>query len=557
MNSKNEIPLLIQDFIYAHEYHLLDDEVGQVVTKLMQHGVVDDLVCSLIQTPVKKHKIARMFLGAFELPTLFNGNLIQGINQRGKEIRFPSKYLNGHSLTVGGTGSGKTTKSRFLILQIANSVKGLWCFDFVKQEFAILKPYLKRLGINLLIVPARKVRLNPLQCQEPITPADWASKIADVLVQTLQLSPRATKLLHTTILKMYQQFGIFEGNKHYPTLFDLRETIAADSDANYQAKQAIVDALDPVLMSIGDVLRYRIGWKTQELARRHIVFELGGIAEVDKNLILNSLILPEFTSRVAQGISNPVMNLWICCDEAARLVSSTNQEGGIANLIGLIRGTGIGLDLSVQSCDVMGTVLSNTANKFIGRCGSATDYDKIGASIGLNREQRQWLNFNLHPGLFVGQLGEGGYRKPFVFEIPKMNFDSKLGEKTGGCDDINELMSLPTVIADEFVDWSPMKSKSTEHLYTKSASTRKGELSETELRYVNAVINNPGAPSSALPKLARTSSRQAQKIRQRLIKLGYLREHRVSTGKRGRSAVVLEPLEPALQVVRDMMRNEK
>jgi len=299
-------------------------------------------------------------------------------------------------------------------------------------------------------------------------------------------------------------------------------------------------------------LRYRIGWKTQELARRHIVFELGGIAEVDKNLILNSLILPEFTSRVAQGISNPVMNLWICCDEAARLVSSTNQEGGIANLIGLIRGTGIGLDLSVQSCDVMGAVLSNTANKFIGRCGSATDYDKIGASIGLNREQRQWLNFNLRPGLFVGQLGEGGYRKPFVFEIPKMNLDSKLGEKTGDSDDINELMSLPTVEAKEFNDWPSVKSHSNNRSSVTDTETNKSGLSHAEIRFINTVINNPNSPSSSLSKLAGVSPSKAQELRKSLVDLGYLLENKVATGKRGRESIIVRATPSALKVIRDI-----
>ena len=550
MKTDDAIPQLIQDFIYARDHRLLENEVGQAVVQLMQHGIVDDLVRSLIQNPVRKHKIAQAFVGPYEQPILTHGDLFLGIDQREQPIRFPSKYLNGHSLTIGGTGSGKTTKSRFLILQVASKVKGLWCFDFVKQEFSVLKPYLKRLGINLLIVPARKLRLNPLQCPEHVTPIDWAPRITDILVQTLQLPPRATKLLHTSILKMYQQFGIFEGSKHYPNLFDLWETISADREANHLAKQAITDSLDPVLMSIGDVLRYRIGWTTKDLAKKHIVFELGGISEVDKNLILNSLILPEFTSRVAQGISNPNMNLWICCDEAARLISSKSQSGGIADLIGLVRGTGVGLDLSIQSHDVVHSVISNTANKFVGRCGSATDYDLTGASMGLTREQRQWLTQNLRPGMFVGQIGEGDWRKPFIFKIPKMNLKD-LGNipDTETSDDLKDLMALPTVVADEFTDWRSTRSKAIRSFSRETGE--EGKLSDSEIRYICAVMNNPGKPSSILPKLARMSPKRVQKIRHRLVDVGYLREHSVSTGKRGRAAVVLEPLEPALQAVRD------
>ena len=61
------------------------------------------------------------------------------------------QFLNAHSLTVAGSGAGKTTASYFKILQIAPLVKGLWLFDLRKREFAILKPYLARLGIDLII----------------------------------------------------------------------------------------------------------------------------------------------------------------------------------------------------------------------------------------------------------------------------------------------------------------------------------------------------------------------------------------------------------------------
>ncbi len=549
MKTEGDIPQLVRDLIYARDHRLLDGEVGLAATQALQYGVVDDLVRSLIQGPVRRHRIAQAFVGPFALPRLAHGDLVQGTDLKGRLIRFPSQYLNGHSLTIGGTGSGKTTKSRFLILQIAGKVDGLWCFDFVKREFAVLKPYLAQLGVNLLIVPARKVRLNPLQCPEHVVPTDWAPRIADALVQILQLPARATKLLHVTILELYRGFGIFDGSQHYPTLFELRETIASNSDANHQAKQAVVDSLDPVLMSIGDVLRYRVGWKTQDLARKHIVFELGGTAEVDKNLILNSLVLPEFTSRVARGISNPVMDLWICCDEAARLVSSTSQAGGIADLIGLVRGTGIGLDLSIQSADVVSSVLSNTANKFVGRCGSATDYETIGAAIGLTREQRHWLSMNLRPGLFVGQIGEGDWRQPFVFKIPRMHLDSTLSEeRSRGSNGLEELMALRTIAADEFNDWHSTNPTAT---YRSPAAAASGDVSDAELRYIQAVVDNPGKPSSMLPKLARISPKRAQKIRRRLVERGYLREHRVGTGRRGRAAIVLEPLEPALQAVQD------
>ena len=107
-------------------------------------------------------------------------------------------------------------------------------------------------------------------------------------------------------------------------------------------------------------------------------------------------------------------------------------------------------------------------------------------------------------------------------------------------------MALKTVAADEFIDWLPPKPAAK---YRARAAKSGRDHSDADLRYLQAVINNPGTPSSALAKLARMSPTRAKAIPSRLVELGYVREHRVSTGKRGRAAIILEPLEPALQLV--------
>jgi hypothetical protein len=255
------------------------------------------------------------------------------------------------------------------------------------------------------------------------------------------LPPRASKLLQTAIMQLYERRGMLRGSRDYPTLFDLREEIASDQNSNPPARHAIVDALDPLLLSVGPIFRYRIGWATEDLARFVIVFELGGIPESAKNLILNMLLLAEFASRIARGVSNPSMDLWICCDEAARLTSASNPVCGLSDLMGLIRGSGIGLDLSVQSADIAASILSNTATKTIGRCGSAADYEVMAAAMGLSAGQKLWLRTHLVPGLFVGQLGEGSWREPFVFRVPPMGLVPSAAEPSLG--DLARLPSEP------------------------------------------------------------------------------------------------------------------
>jgi hypothetical protein len=303
---------------------------------------------------------------------------------------------------------------------------------------------LARLGIDLVVLDARALRINPLQVPLGVTPQDWTSRASDMLIQVLGLPPRASKLVQTVLFRLYRKFGVFDGAERYPTLFDLYEAVRADEEANHPARLALLDSLEPVLRSLGpQVLAYRFGWTSTDLAARHLAIEFAGIGEVEKNLLLNSLVLPEFTSRVARGISNPGMDFWILCDEAYRLCSAagSGQTGAIADLVGLVRGTGIGLDLSVLStADLAPQVLSNTATKIMGRCGSAADYAAAGHSMGLSADQIQWAQLNLSPGVFIGQLGEGDWRQPFVFRIPPMRL-REMSQDDGTPD--GRLLALP------------------------------------------------------------------------------------------------------------------
>jgi hypothetical protein len=241
---------------------------------------------------------------------------------------------------------------------------------------------------------------------------------------------------------------------NFPTLFDLFEAVGADTTSNPAARQAILDSLEPVLHSLGpDVLGFRYGWPSYELASKYIAFEASGISETDKDLLLNTLVLPEFTSRVARGVSNPMMDLWICCDEAQRLVSGANvatlQSTAIPDLIPQVRGTGIGLDLSVVSTGgLLRIVPSSCATKVMGRCGSAEDYASAGRDMGLTAEQIQWAQLHLVPGTFIGQVGEGDWRHPFVFRVPKMNLPATAPESSSP-EGIHRLLELPVTRSEE------------------------------------------------------------------------------------------------------------
>jgi len=545
--SNNEFSQLMNDVLFGIRHCLFKDELGLAMMRVFENGVCDDRIAGMISHRVQREKRRQAFCQIpFDRPKLRQGKLMLGYDMDRNPVLIPIQYLNAHCLMIANTGSGKTTKSRFLIIQIVPHVKGLWAVDLRKREFRVLRPYLKRLGINLIIVPGRSFRINPLQVPLGVDPASWAASVASILIQVLSLPPRASKLVQTTIFHLYQKFGILAGRDLYPTLFDLFETIRQNKAANAQSRPAILDSLDPVLSSLGPkALAYRRGWSTSDLASMHLVFEFAGLADTDSNLLLTSTIFSEFSSRIGRGVSNPQMDLWICCDEANRICSASHESTSrISDIVGLVRGSGIGLDFSVLSTDGLASqISSNCVSKIMGRCGSAADYASAGHSMGLSTEQIAWCKLNLRPGMFVGQLGEGNWRYPFVFTIPEMKFPANSAKKSSDLD-LGPIESLPTVFAEEFRNWGQaieVYAGGDNTCQTENASALPTTvLNPAEYRFLVVVAQSPMLSCSSYAKPSQIGQKTAKQLRLKLVEAGYLREHTVAAKGRGRNSILLE-----------------
>lgn len=128
-------------------------------------------------------------------------------------------------------------------------------------------------------------------------------------------------------------------------------------------------------------------------------------------------------------------------------------------------------------------------------------------------------------------------------------------------DGLDALLALPTKPADEFANWM---AKQLNDLPDDVAATTAHKasftqaLSEVELRYLRCVLEQQGKPSTEYAKLAKIGHKRAQRIRQHLFELGYLRERNVNTSQdgRGRMSIMLEPLEPAFTILQQGGKDE-
>lgn len=550
-NALNDVDKLVLAGIRLGAF---EDRLGRTLLRLYRHGILDSWVVGSITGRVNRKLREEAFSTIpFQMPRLRKGDLILGFDEQGNPVCAPFQWMNAGSLTVANTGSGKTTLACFHAAQMAHRVRGMWLTDVRKREFRLLRPELAKQRIDLTVVRSRKYRVNPMQVARDTDPREYASVLSDTLVKVLNLPPRAAVLLTSTMVKLYEEYGIFRGGRKYPTLFHLFDAVRKDRGANAQARQAILDNLEAVLVALGpDVLGYYRGWPVDELAKMHMVFELTGQSEAGKDLILNYLVLSEFISRVSRGISNPGMDLWMNIDEGQRLFSQKKESAGhsgnsITDLAGLVRGAGIGLYVSVLTPDDLSSrIPSLTSTRIIGRCGSVGEYTEAGRFMGLTADQIMWCVHHMVPGLFVGQVSEGSWRYPFLFRIPKLN---KLRPVSDWEAD-ESLKSLANLQVEpvEFATWSAVPSVTVVTDAQDKPCETQG-LGPGELRLLQAVVNYPMRSSSEYVKLAQISPNTLRKLRPILIEKGFIREHVLEKSGRGRGARIWEPLEPARRAV--------
>lgn len=552
MGSKNGKPLTRDEILWGENHDAFTGPVFEALVRNFYLGISDQVCDDLLRSQLwrVRDQLARGLHPPFRKPRLGSGEIALGIGSHNTTPKVPVQYQNAHWFTLGGSGSGKTSRAKYMATRLAPFVEGCWLFDFEKREFASLKDRFFRLGKKLHIVPARELRHNPFQVPAYVDPLAHIPRATRVVANAANLAPRGAKLFSKTTFKRFEKNGVLRGSEHYPTLKEIYNDIEADRTANHQAKSGVLDSLEPILRSIGQVLSYRKGWTPQDLAKLCIAFQFGGLTDEDKALLLNSIILQLFSSRIAQGISNPAMDLWICCDEAERLISSSHgRSSGFLEILGLVRGTGIGLDLSGLTSTVPNAVLSNTASKCLMRCGSAKDYDIVGAAMGLTREQRRWLSLHLQPGQAAVQVGEGEHRLPFLIRFP-IPEPSVLHETNISDADVlaRELSSElaerpPTVNVHTRKSNGPSDAAATpeagparEELPTSPRS----RLRKASLDYLASVATDPFMNATARDRHLELTGFMGNQVRSEIIREGLAKPVRIEPGGRGKGFQLLE-----------------
>jgi len=537
---------------WARAHGAANDRLGRRLQRGLALLPHDELLRSLAETRIRQLKQMSKagLLPPFAQTQLLDGELILGQDLHGSPIRVMLDWLCSGLFTVANTGSGKTNLAYWLISQLAWLACSIWLIEPYKIQFRLLLPLYQHAGKPLITLPWQNARWNLLQCENS-DPRSHAILASDLLVRTLNIPGRAATILRQGIHALYLKFSVTDGSAtRFPTLFHLYEWIRKQKDLNSAGRDAILDRLGTFLMVITPACAaWTRGWTPQALSRHSIVFEMRGASESIRTLLPQSLLFSVFHSRIAKGLMNGPLELLLVIDDAQRIFSDqTSSEGifmALDEALSTVRGAGIGIWPLVQTTiGFSRRARANLAMRTFGRLGTHEDLAVMSADCGLSVEQQAYIQHNLTPGTFVGQIGLGSYTRPFIFQVPLAKLPDGVSEA-----DIQlsqaPLRELPTEFADEFARWSPQMSVEIPTADLKPATT----LSEIELRLLRAIVATPGKTISFYCRIARLNGKRLAEIRERLVSQGYLREHRLATKTRGRTAIVIEPLALAITAV--------
>jgi hypothetical protein len=133
--------------------------------------------------------------------------------------------LTQHLLAVGQSGAGKTTLFYNLIDQLTAP---FWSFD-VKQDYR----HLIHDRDDLLVLPWKELKFNPLKPPQDVLPRRWAQVFAELFGHATALLSGSKNYLMQAIIQLYQLYDLFqEVAPPYPSLHEL-QLLAERENINY------------------------------------------------------------------------------------------------------------------------------------------------------------------------------------------------------------------------------------------------------------------------------------------------------------------------------------
>ncbi|MDS0476800.1 DUF87 domain-containing protein [Natrinema sp. 1APR25-10V2] len=458
-----------------------------------------------------------------------------GTDPDGQPIGLTHDQLNEHLLLVGMTGSGKTTFFYNLMDTCAAMDLPYMVFDF-KNDYRHLAA-----EQDLLVINWRDFKFNPLQPPPGVQPGKWGEILADTFAHATDLLIGSESYFLEQLRLLYSLYDADTATEHWPSVFELRDLVAADeitkASPKFKYKERVASRLSMMTGFSGDIFDCSTGYPLADLLERNVIFELKEPNQYVTNFVVEALLTWIFYYRDAHSQRQELRHL-IMFDEAKRVfdVNRGRQPASgyppIDDLVGKVREFGEGLIVGDhEPSKLTDSLKANTNAKLWLTLGSGTDITEMARTFGLERDETDFTR-TMEKGEALFKLAD---REPVPIHLPDYTVEKTLTEADIRARMENELAALESQARsrpDRFTEYLGI------HEEDRTDDTAAvGEVAETLLA---SVIEAPFLSMAKRYDAIDVDSKKGTQAKNELLTLGLVREVEVATGTPGRNPKLLE-----------------
>jgi hypothetical protein len=329
-----------------------------------------------------------------------------------------------HVAIFGRTGSGKTNVGFLFVQNLLDKGKPFLIFDW-KRNYRDLLPIFKDIAIFTVGREISPFTFNPLIPPPGTPPTIWLKKLIEILCHVYWLGEGVAYLLQKAIDDVYQEFGVYQQAKRFPTLMDVRRWLE-----DYKAKRREAEWMDSTLRVVGTLCYGDIGKVVnspsitmEELLKHNVILELDALTNSDKTFLIESLLLWIHHYRLQQKERETFKHAIIIEEAHHVLLKKKETKETIMDVIlREIRELGEAIVLIDQHPSLISIPsIGNTYCTIAMNLKHARDVNTIGEAMLLSSEEREYLG-KLPVGYGIVKL-QGRYFKPFLAKFPLLDVE--------------------------------------------------------------------------------------------------------------------------------------
>ncbi len=347
-------------------------------------------------------------------------------NNRTRPLYLPVEAFRNHCAVFGMTRAGKSTLLKLQIPQFIDSGIYPWIFDHEDEYKALLKVIDPG---KLLILNPRNNRDNFLEPPPGVPPGEWIERLCSLVREVFYLRDGSINLLRKILYNLYEDKGILEGSKNYPTIIDLMNTLEAmefkPGTRHSGYHESLINRFSGLRASLGESLECVRGYPLPELLDKAVVYVTTGLSGDVRNFCVYEAMMKIFAYR--EKHADDGRKTLFVLDEAHKLYNkeiAKRNDMGEPMIFGNARTfskRGIMCFYSDQvPSELPSTLTANVGTCMIMRMVSGRCISSISRARNLNPAQRDYIPVM---GKRACILQSDEFPEPVLFRVPERVFE--------------------------------------------------------------------------------------------------------------------------------------